>query len=165
MILDIYRGGVAVLLAALLALSCGTKPSQIVQPSETMASAADGTVLQSAKDMHVYYVFSGKRHYVPNPATLEALGFSKQVRLVPETEVSAIPPGEPIPALISRIVAKGGTGQVFMIEAGKRRYIPDPDTMRALHITKEQVKYLPDAAADVIPLGDPLPRQSSASNQ
>ena len=160
-----YKEGAAVLLTAMLALGCGTKPSQMVQPSDKTVSAADGTVLQSAKDMHVYYVFDGKRHYVPNPSTLEALGFSKQVRLVPDSQASAIPLGEPIPALTSKVLVKAGTGQVFLIEGGKRRYIPDPDTMQAMHIPKEQIKYVPDASADVIPMGDPVPRQGSASSK
>ena len=109
-------------------------------------------------------IFKATRHYVPNPSTLAALGFSQQVKVVTDSEVNVIPLGGQMPLLTSNFMVKSGTGQVFMIEAGKRRYIPDPDTLAALHVTKEQIKYVPDAVADSIPLGTPLPRQSSKTS-
>ncbi len=151
----------SVFLVALFTLGCEPKPTENAAPSGNNVLAVDGSVLQNAKDMHVYYIFDGKKHYIPNPPTLEILGLSKQVRVVPDDQVNAIPLGDQVPVLTSNVMVKAGTGQVFMIEAGKRRYIPDPDTLAALHVTKEQVKYVPNAVADAIPLGTPYPHQSS----
>ena len=124
-------------------------------------SAEQIKILQDSKDSRVYYVFGGKRHYVPNPATLQALGLEKQVQGASDSEIDQIAPGDPLPSLSSKVIQKASTGEVFLLENGKRRHVPDPETLQSLHVSKEQVQGVLDAVVDAFPLGDPLPSAAS----
>ena len=133
-----------------LTVSCGQEETKPMAPADT-------SVLQSAKDYKVYYVFDNKRHYIPNPATLDSLGLAKQIKVVPESALDGIPLGSELPTLSSRVLQKASTGEVFILESGRRRHIPDPETLKAMQIPSEQIHGVPDAVADAFPLGDPLP--------
>ena len=135
---------------------CGQKQTEPASP------AANDGVVQSAKDYRVYDVFGGKRHYIPNPATLDALGVSKQIKVLSDSVLDAIPAGSDLPALSSRVIQKASTGEVFVLESGKRRHVPDPETLKSMQISPAQIQGLPDASADAFPLGTPLPHLSSA---
>jgi hypothetical protein len=142
--------------ASYLAISCGQKPA------EPTSAPVDGIVLQSAQDYKVYYIFGDKRHYIPNPATLDSLGLAKQIKVVPESVLSGIPLGSDLPALSSRVLQKASTGEVFILENGIRRHIPDPETLKAMRIPSEQIHGVPDTVADAFPLGSPLPHSSDS---
>jgi hypothetical protein len=115
----------------------------------------DGTLMQAADTKIVYIIWDGKRRQVPDPQTLEALSISGQVSTQPREVIASIPEREPIPHLPGKVVQKGSTGEVFILEAGKRRWIPDPETLEALG-GAGQVHGVPDSVADAIPLGPPM---------
>jgi hypothetical protein len=124
---------------------------------------APGSVLQGAESKKVYLVTDGKRHYIPTPATLQSLGVSNQVKSVSDSVLDSLPLGAQIPALDSPLIVKATSGQIFVLEAGKRRYIPNPQTFDALHYTKTQLRAVPDDVADAIPLGPPIPSAAATA--
>ena len=150
---------------SLFSISCGQKAEQSVtaqnSQSPSQNSINDISVLQDAKDSRVYLVFQGKRHYIPDPKTLDVLGVKSQIKGANDKEINAISLAEPIPSLSSKFIQKASTGEVFMLEAGKRRYIPDPETLKALHVSKENITGIRDAGVDAIPLGEPVAHKTS----
>jgi len=127
---------------------------------------SDGSVVQNFRG-DVYIVIAGKRHYIPDDETLKALDVAGLVKRQPDEAINSIPEGAPIPSLPGRAIQKGSTGEVFLIEAGKRRYVPDVETLDSLQI-RDQVHGVADAVVNAIPLGPPMPhlgkpQQSSAN--
>lgn len=104
----------------------------------------------------MYLISGGKRHYIQTPGTVQALGVAAQVKDASDAVINSVPIGDALPVLTTNVIQKPGTGEVFLLEAGKRRYVPDPETLKALHLT-EKIRSVPDDAADMIPLGTPLP--------
>jgi hypothetical protein len=70
--------------------------------------------------------------------------------------LNTLPTGIKLPALTTKAVRKTSTGEVFLLEAGKRRHIPDPETQQALAIADTQIHELKDDETDAIPLGTPM---------
>jgi len=126
------------------------------------AAIAPVIILQGAESKNVYLVTDGKRHYIPTPATLQSLGVSNQIKSVSNSVLDAIPLGVQIPALDSPLIMKATSGQVFVLEAGKRRYVPNPQTFDALHYAASQIRTIPDDGADAIPLGTQIPSVGAA---
>jgi hypothetical protein len=116
---------------------------------------SDGQVLQ-ARDGRVYLISHGKRRYIPDPGTLDALGLRHLISADPSPTIDSIPLGEPLPSLPGRVIQNAQSNEVFLLEAGKRRYIPDPETLAVLGLTKE-VRQVPASAAESVPLGPPMP--------
>ncbi len=119
--------------------------------------ALEGSVLQAAESQRVYLITHSKRHYIPTPATLQALGVANQVKTASDSLLNAIPLGSDLPALDSPLIQKANTGEVFILEAGKRRYIPNTATLAAVNIAKRQIRGVSGEVADTIPLGQPVP--------
>jgi hypothetical protein len=149
----------------LVSVGCGQKSQQDAAtqnaPKSVQNSLNDISVLQDAKDSRVYLVSQGQRHYIPDPKTLDVLGIKSQIKSASSEQINAIPLSQPIPSLSSKFIQKAGTGQVFMIEAGKRRYVPDPETLQALHVSKGDVAGINDSEAESIPLGEPLAHRAN----
>ena len=152
----------------LLYSDCSSKPTETTTSIGTSAdqntSSAEGKVLQDSKDQRVYYIFDGKRHYVPDPATLESLGLTKQVTSASNSEINQIPSGDPLPSLSSDVIQKS-SGEVYRFENGKRRYVPDSETLNSLHINKRKIQNLANPVVDALPLGEPLPHLAKAVAQ
>jgi hypothetical protein len=148
-----------VLLAAFSLLASGCK-----QGNEVSVAYPDSTLMQAADTKIVYIILGGKRHRVPDPQTLGALGVSGQVSMEAPDVIAKVPEGEPIPHLPGKVIQKGGTGEVFMLEAGKRRWIPDRETLEALG-GAAQVHGVPNSVADSFPLGSPMPHMSKSDGQ
>ncbi len=145
---------------ALVGPACDAKPlEESAVLANTMAPkvtpGVEFKVLQSASDQRVYFVFGGKRHYVPSAATLEAMGLVKQVTSVPDVEINRIPLAAPLPQLTSKVIQRS-SGEVYIFENGKRRHVPDPETLRSLHIDTKQIQGVSNSVADAFPLGAPL---------
>jgi len=144
--------------AGLFALTSCSRP----QPDTlTTNRSSDGSVLQGADSKRIYLITAGKRHYIQTPQTLQALGVVNRVMSSPDSFLSSIPEGVPLPPLNSPLIQKASTGEVFLLEAGKRRYVPNPPTLASLPYTKDQVRGVPEEVADAIPLGDQLPSVTS----
>jgi hypothetical protein len=69
--------------------------------------------------------------------------------------IATVAEGEPIPHLPAKVIQKAGTGEVFMLQAGKRRWIPE-ETLESLGVAGD-VHGVPDSVADSFPLGRRCP--------
>lgn len=116
----------------------------------------EGTAIQDSSNDRVYFIAHDKRHYIKFPTTLRALGLDNGVKVEPDSVVSSIPLGDDMPIITSRIIQDSTTGRVYVLESGKRRYVPDAVTLRRLHLA-DQVQGLSGPDASSIPLGTPLP--------
>lgn len=154
-------GSLLIMATSLTFVACGSKPaSETTTTTGTGAAAnvADGSVIRRSNGI-IFLVDGGQRHYIPEPATLNFLGLTNAVRTLPDAVVDAVPMGKPMPQLPSRVI-RGSSGAIFVIEAGRRRHVPDPATFAALGLQKE-LRDVPDASLNAIPLGSPLPRQAA----
>ena len=122
-------------------------------------SFVDGTVVQHSNGA-VYVIAQGKKHHIPDPPSLNALGVAGSIVHEPDAAIDSVPLGDPIPSLPGKVIQKARTGEVFVLEAGKRRWVPDVETLKAMHLS-DQVHGVADAAVDVIPLGPPLPHMKA----
>jgi hypothetical protein len=117
---------------------------------------SDGMVLHSESSGKVYLVSGGQRHWVPGPAVAEALGIVCLIGNQDDSSIDAIPLGPDMPALATKVVQNAKTTEVFLLQCGKRRYVPDPQTIAALNLGPD-IRQLPPEQIQLIPLGPPLP--------
>lgn len=107
----------------------------------------------------MYLISGGQKHYIQTPATVRALEVN-QAKAVPDSTLDAIPTGLELPPLTTQVIQKASTGEVFLLQAGKRHYIPDTETLKALGLAG-QVQALKDNFADAIPVGSPVEHRSA----
>ncbi len=89
--------------AGLFALTSCSRP----QPDTlTTNRSSDGSVLQGADSKRIYLITAGKRHYIQTPQTLQALGVVNRVMSSPDSFLSSIPEGVPLPPLNSPLIQK-----------------------------------------------------------
>ena len=117
--------------------------------------SSDGSVLRSPVTGKVYLVSEGQRHYIPGPATAEALGIICLLRTEEDPLIDEIPLGKDLVPLQTKVVQNSRTKEAFLLEAGKRRYIPDGDTLTALNLDS-QVRPIDEQIIRLIPVGPPL---------
>ncbi len=67
------------------------------------AKIPDGALIKSKQHDEVYLIRDGQRHHIPDPPTLEAKWSWKQVRIVSQEEVDAIPLGDPLPSVLTGV--------------------------------------------------------------
>lgn len=67
--------------------------------------------------------------------------------------------GAPGLAVPDGALLKGSGPDIYLIEAGKRRHVPDPSTFNAMGLDWSEVKTIPDAQLELVPLGEELPRR------
>jgi hypothetical protein len=114
----------------------------------------DRTVIRPFDDPAVDVVYGGARFWIPNPETLHALGFSwGDVRVVPSGNLNAIGRIPRDGTLLRELTDP----TVWVIEAGKRRAFPDPETFRTLGHSWDRIGLVPDGALAHLPVGNPIP--------
>ena len=116
----------------------------------------------------VYYLIeNGFLRKIPDRATLAALhhlriddekGADIHTQLLTPMDLLAYPIKNPVPSRRDGLVVKGPKNrEVFVLDGGKRRSIPNMDTMYHLKIRFEDIKVLPDDDLKQISLGEPMP--------
>jgi hypothetical protein len=60
------------------------------------------------------------------------------------------------------LITDRSSHEIYVVEDGKRRWLPDAWTMHAMGLSPDQLKVLDDDALDDLPLGDPHPSQIPA---
>ncbi len=143
-------------LAALGLSNCGTQGT----PTTKSTALVEGDCLQGLPSDRVYLISAGQKHYIQTPATLHALDVVGQLKSVPDSMLNSMPTGIELPPLTANAIQKVSTGQIYLLRSGKRHYIPDPDTLKALGLTGK-VQAVKDDAVDAIPLGAPVQRVSA----
>ena len=119
----------------------------------------DGSLIR-ASGPKVFFVSSEGRRWVPDPQTLLALapGGWSAVRRVSDADLTAIPEGPPLPSRRDGALYRGGNRpEVYLLEGGARRHVPDLETLRQLFGGWSKVKVITQQDCDAIPLGAAIP--------
>jgi len=105
-------------------------------------------------DGRLYLLDRGQKRPIPNLVVFRALGYSEaDVLLVPDAELARYPTGDPLSVLL-----KGSGPEIYLMEDGRRRHIPDMTTFEALGFRLEDVVHVSDELLYFYPEGTPLPR-------
>jgi hypothetical protein len=144
-------------MACLLLCLSGCTPDKTGANLNSRESVAytEGGVLQGQPSKRIYLLSGSKKHYIQTPATLHSLDVVRLIKAVPDETLNGIPEGAEVPALTTGVVQKASTGEVFLLESGRRRYVPDSETLQSLGVG-DHVQGLKDEAIDTIPLGTPI---------
>lgn len=109
-------------------------------------------------ELEVYLVVDHQLRHIVDMDTFTNLGYSTGD--IADCGASAtLPQGGPITRLV-----KGSGDAVYLMEAGKRRHIPDMATFTSLGYKTEDISVLPDSIVGAWPLGTPLPAGSGGAN-
>jgi hypothetical protein len=114
----------------------------------------EGALIRALQTPEVYFVQGGKRHYIPDPATLESRWSWGQVQNLPPDAVNAVPLGDAVPRE-GTLIRGPQTQEVYVVQGGKRHHIPNPATLESKW-SWDQVRDIPQDAVDSVPLGDPI---------
>jgi hypothetical protein len=162
---DVENGVAEVELETLGApLATLTAPSGIVATAflETQ-QPQEGSLIKSQTDPAVFLIEGGHRRWIPDAPTLLSQWTWDQVQVLPDVVVSLIPLGEPYPSILARDWVDGsllqGSSQpaIYVMQAGRRRLIPNWATFVANGYSPQSVQVISDAELNAIPLGEPLP--------
>jgi hypothetical protein len=125
-------------------------------PSRALAQTLPSPCLIPSGGLYnpdVFLIFSGTRHHIIDWDTFLNLGYhAGDVTICPEAR--SYPEGYTITRLV-----KGSTPEVYWMEHGIRRHIPDMATFNAMGLNTANITVLPDAILQRWPLGDPLPEK------
>jgi hypothetical protein len=130
-----------------------------------LPSRADGTVLKGSGS-EIYVVQGCQRKLVPDTPTLNTLGGWGAVRGVIDSDLSAIPEGGsippvptpiPVPLREGDLVQVAGQPQIFLLEGGLLRLVPDMATFYDLDLNPAAVKFITIAQIGTMSFETPLP--------
>jgi hypothetical protein len=129
-----------------------------IRTASGQPSFADGTPIKGSTDP-VFIMVHGQKRWIPNPQTFDALGLKwDEILVVPNQVIDPIARGPDYPSLRGPVV-KGSGPNVYLLQRGVRRWIPDPETFEAIGLRWESIQLLPDAELQLIPEGPPIPQQ------
>ena len=118
-------------------------------------ATTDGALVKEAGSPNIYVVESGELRPIPDTETL--LANWEEVQTLPMIDTSAI--GEPFPSVIQPPALPAGTllpssleEQVYVIEDGGRKLIPDPYTFEESGYRPEDIEYVSPELLNTIPL-------------
>lgn len=106
-----------------------------------------------------YLYTKGNLRWIPDTETLAAMGLDK-------ITLTALPYGtqagysiiNPLPSRKDGIVIQAtGAPEIYILENGKKRWIPDPQTFTAMKLTPDMILTFSKEDVQAIPTGDPLP--------
>lgn len=98
----------------------------------------------------IYLVIDKVCHHIADWDTFLNLGY-KQSDITPCGEAANDPEGSPITRLL-----KGSGDEVYWMQDGVRRHIPDMDTFTSLGFQVKNITVLPDEVVNGWPLGNPI---------
>jgi len=136
----------------------------------TSSSIMEGSLIRLQGRPEVYVILGGKKCYIPDPETFNAKGYRwDRVKDINSDAFNKIPTGSPLPPVktqtsitSSAVPAEGtlirlqGRPEVYVIQGGRKCYIPDPETFNAKGYRWDQVKDLNSDAFNKITMGSPL---------
>ena len=119
---------------------------------------ADGSLV-SGPHGGVYVLQGGLRRHIPDPATFEAEGyFWSNIILVPETWLTNIPLGHPLPSVLAtgRLILPEGEHTIYVMDNGNKRYVTGPDVISQCGYGWDSAAVVSRAIVDSLPTGSPL---------
>ncbi|MCB9279244.1 MAG: hypothetical protein H6562_10035 [Lewinellaceae bacterium] len=133
-----------------------------------MNSVAEGPVIPSRLDDNLYRaentaaVFAIKnrqRRYIPDPPTLNNLGYTwGNIKNISAEDLNQIPQGTDFPSRRDGTLVRAvQTAPVYIIFNGVRRHVPDPTTFAAMGLSWANVRDIPAEDLEPIPLGAQIP--------
>lgn len=115
----------------------------------------------------VYFIQDGKRRWVPDYVTLQALnplGWAA-VRRIPQDELLNVTPGQPLPPLFDESLLVGTDGASYVARAGRLRLVPDVETLASLPRHRVATVEPADVGLFAKIVGDPLPSVRDAGGE
>jgi hypothetical protein len=118
--------------------------------SEPELVVRDGLLIRGSST-RIYIIKGGKRRHIPNPSIFNAMGLDWNAVLgVQDIIFNTIPE--------AAMLLKGSSIDIYIIEAGSRRHIPNPATFNAMGLDWNAVFKVDDVSLNSIPLGSPIPK-------
>jgi murein DD-endopeptidase MepM/ murein hydrolase activator NlpD len=103
-----------------------------------------------------YLVQNGQLRLIPNQETLTEMGIAANtVKTFSNQDLTLIPYGDDLPSRKNGDVFGDLSGRIYLMESGKRRLVPDWDTLRAIGINVTYFPMFPESDIKDIELGDP----------
>lgn len=135
-----------------------------------MTHIVDGTMARQVSRPEVWYLQGGERHWVPDGQTVDSLGGWGAVQIVNDTIDNPI--GDNYPSVIDgakhypdgNLLQASPAPEVYLMDAGQRRWIPDWQTFVARGYYWADVRHLSTPELNSIPLGPPLPSDLPAQS-
>jgi hypothetical protein len=158
--------GVSLFAFPLFAQDRGKKVVPEAEKSAQSQPYAEGTLIKAKGASETFVIKNGKKCYIPDPATFESRRY--QWDKVVEVEVAVlnkIPTGNPLPSVKyynkatfpdGTLLRAKGTTPIYVIEKGKKRWIPNVETFEAKGFRFAAIKEIEPDHLGKIPLGDPL---------
>ena len=105
----------------------------------------------------VYFINNGKKIGIPDVPTFDLLHFNwGNLQVLADAQVAVIPLAYNLPSLANgNVISSGNEPEASYIEAGKRRVIPDPETLTSLGKTFNDIIHLDAVFFDLITVGTP----------
>ncbi len=127
--------------------------------------ALDGIILKD-KAGHTYLADHGWKRLIPDEQTGKLLGVSR-IQTMSADEIRKLPTGLPLPPVRSKTVVNEVTGEMFLLQGGKRRYLQNASSVSALGLGPPFTIFS-DYLSSTIPLGhmlDQIPNPSPIQAQ
>ncbi len=139
----------------------------LIPTGQELPSRKDGSLLSISGGGKVYQMQSGKRRWIPDAETFNAMGLDwSNIKYFPIEDVDTVPLGEELPSRKDGSLLSINTGgKVYQMQSGKRRWIPDAETFNAMGLDWSNIKYFPIEDVNIVPLGEDLPSRKSGSGQ
>jgi phospholipase C len=116
----------------------------------------EGSLIKSQAKPEVYLVQGGRRHWIPDPATLQSRWSPQPVLIAPQEMVDVVPLGEPVPKEWS-LIESPTKPEVYLVQEGRRHRVLDLATVHRRWPWVPPVQTLRQETVDAIPSGDPVP--------
>jgi len=129
--------------------------------SITSTDINDGDLVKGSGP-EAYYISIGLKKHIPNPETFNILQFAwKDIKPISDSLLDSIPLGNSVPTLTNSMVIKQGNDiHVYIIESGKKRWIPNEQTLDSLGRRFEEVIPIEALFFARIALGEQIPDYS-----
>jgi hypothetical protein len=123
-----------------------------------------GLLIQQDGHPEVFLYRDGGLHHIPDPATLQFLGYSfNDVSVISPQEFQQYSIRPPLEGVTTgRLVRANNRPEVYIIIGGERRHVPDPSTLYVIQLLRSQagntrpVEVLPEGQVEQWPIGNPL---------
>jgi hypothetical protein len=93
----------------------------------TINPIAEGSVIKDSSNRY-YWIQDGKRREIPDPETVQKLGFQTEVKSVSDTDRDKFPSGTPLPSRRDGVLLRDvQEGNVYLMQDGKRDLVLDPN--------------------------------------
>ncbi len=115
-----------------------------------------------------FLIDRGRLRWIPNADTFITLGLDLgKIEILPQDGLARIPLGPPIRNVLGKQLLKRSahTGNYFIIEKGKRRAVPNSQTLATLGYSEGEAEELPEETIMAVEEGDSIPDLSEAAKE